>query len=292
MRQLDLGGATLFALTDAAPSPAEWSYSFPKADVSRRPDLMSRWFPDHRFHTRFNAFALRIGDEVVLIDCGIGAGPVAYFPGLSGRLLDELATAGIQPDDVDFVLFTHFHLDHVGWASDTEGVPTFRKARYLAPVAEMAHWQKAGDDAALPHHVAAYRTHIAPLIAAGTLTGHSTDTPVMRLGATELSLLPAPGHTEGHSVVTLSGTARPLLTAGDLWHSPAQIGEPHWCHRADRDPAQAILTRMGFAAFAATEGAVVAAGHFPEDRCFGAITGNADDGFAFEPLPATQSSAS
>lgn len=285
MRQLDLGGAMLYALTDAAPPPADWSYAFPNADTGARPDLVSRWCPDHRFHTRFNVFAVKLGAHVVVVDCGIGPGPVSYFPGLSGRLLEELAAAGIAPDDVDTVLFTHFHLDHVGWASDASGRPTFARARYIAPVAEVAHWQEAGDAAALPHHVDAYRRHIAPLIEAGLLTAHSTDTPVMREGACEISLAPAPGHTQGHSAVTLTGTTRPLLMAGDLWHSPAQIGEPAWCHRADRDPAQAALTRRGFAAAAATDGAIVAAGHFPEDRCFGTIDRDSDGRLAFEPLP-------
>lgn len=285
MRRLDLDGAALFALTDAEPAPAAWDYAFPEAGLPGRPDLAALWFPDGMFRTRFGVFALQVAEgRILMIDAGLGPGPSPYFNGLRGRLPTEMAAAGLDPDAVAVLAFSHFHLDHVGWTRDESGKPRFRYARHLAPAAEIAHWQAQGEEAALPHHVAAYRQSIAPLLQQGRLEAAEAGAAIFTSGGITASLLPAPGHTVGHHAVLIEGAGPPVLLAGDSWHNPSQIAMPDWCHRADRDKALARLSRRALAERAADTGAIVAAGHFVEDQAFGRIVRDEAGGLAYRPL--------
>lgn len=258
-RQVEIGCWTVFVLTDCAPNPAPCSYAFPDADLSTHPDAASRWLSENLFRTRFGVCLLRGPAGDMLVDCGVGPGPTAYFPGLTGRLIDSLAAAGSAPERVADVVFTHLHVDHVGWSG------AFPQARFHVAEAEWTHWSVAGVQAGLPHHVAAFERCIAPLAASGRLHVFGDDAGGLPDGVRPL---PAPGHTPGHHAVLVQGR---LLIAGDLWHNPAQIEVPRWCHRADQDKPRAIASRTAFAAQAEREGWLVAAGHFTEDVSLGRI---------------------
>lgn len=273
MGRLELKDMTALRLVDAAPPPADWRYAFP-AQAEAGDDLaLARWMPDGRFHTAFVAHALIADGAVTLVDAGLGPGPSAYFDGLRGGLDRALQAAGIALDDVACVAFTHFHLDHVGWADH------FPNARYAAPAAEIDHWRREGAAAALPHHVAAYERHVAPLLAAGRLEGLDDGEPAP--GAIPLRYRSAPGHTPGHAALVAGDES--LVIAGDAWHSPLQVERPAWCHRADRDPAAAIRSRENLARWAAERAVPAAAGHFPDDQSFGHVAA-ADRGFAWRPI--------
>ena len=233
MNRVDLGGVTVLALTDAAPPPADWTYAFPAHAAAADSPARRRWAPDRRFHTRFTVHAVVRAGRVTLVDAGLGPGPSAYFGGLSGRLDRALAEAGLTPDMVDCVMFTHFHLDHVGWAS-RDGAPCFPRARYVAPSAELAHWQRHGTQSALSHHVAAFEQHIAPLVGQGLLDALPDGQ--VAPSAAGLTFRSLPGHTPGHAAVVLDAPGAAVAIAGDTWHSPAQVEHPDWCHRADREP--------------------------------------------------------
>lgn len=268
-RLLELGGTRVWALTDCAPAPLPWTQAFSNADPMTRPELRARWFADDMFRTRFGLFLLRHAGRTVLVDAGMGPGPVAYFPGLAGTLPERLARIGVSPGEIDTVVFTHLHVDHVGWACADDGQPTFPAARYIVAESEWRHWSEQGENAGRAHHVEAIRRHVRPLADSGRLSAVASDTEIVP-GAW---LRAARGHSPGHHVLEVDCAGRKLLLAGDLWHSAAQIGEPAWCHRADMDPAAAIATRRRIAAWAAAEGAVIGAGHMPIDIAFGEIAG-------------------
>ena len=261
---LRAGAWTVTALTDAAPAPAPVAYSFPTAPVESRPALAARWFPDGEFRTRFGCWLLRTTGRNVLVDAGIGPGPVTYFPGLAGRLEAALREQSVALADIDLLVFTHLHLDHLGWA------PWLPNAAFAVAEAEWAHWADGGEAAGKPHHVAAFRTSLLPLAARVRCL------PAGGAAAEGVVLLPAPGHTPGHCGVLV---ANRLLIAGDLWHNPAQVAEPTWCHRADHDPGQAVATRHALGRRALAEQWVVGAGHF--EVPFGRVTAQ-----GFEPAMA------
>ncbi|WP_188312093.1 MBL fold metallo-hydrolase [Salinarimonas soli] len=281
MRQLRFGDVTLVALTDAVPPPADWLYAFPAHVAEFDAPARLRWAENGLFETRFCVHALVQDGAVTLVDAGLGPGPSSYFGGLRGRLDAELAAAGLDATMVTRVLFTHFHLDHVGWAS-REGQACFPNASYHAPEAELAHWRSWGERSALPHHVEAFDRAIAPLLAGGMVTGLQPGCPVP--GAPALAYRAVPGHTAGHCGVVLDDGVRRLAIAGDAWHSPAQIERPDWGHRADADPAAAAASRQALACWAHEIGAVIAAGHFPERHGFGTVEAAPSGGFRWEPL--------
>lgn len=280
MRRINIGDVALIALTDAEPAPAEWSYAFARHAEEADAPARHRWAPDGTFRTRFTVHALVQDGRATLIDAGLGPGPHAYFGGLGGQLDREMAAAGVTPEMVDCVMFTHFHLDHIGWAS-RDGTPCFPNARYVAPAAELAHWRAQGGQAALPHHVAAFERALAPLIARELVLGLEPDQPAPH--GIPLSYKALPGHTAGHCAVILERGSRPLAVAGDSWHSPAQIERPDWGHRADSDPQSAVLSRRLLAQWAHDTGALVAAGHFPEEQGIGEIEATAE-GLRWRPV--------
>ena len=149
MRWVDVDGTKVVALTDATPAPSPCRHSFPDADLASRPDLAARWLADGMFRTRFGLFLLRRDDGDILLDCGMGPGPVDYFPGMRGNLPEALLQAGSALDQISKVIFTHLHLDHAGWS------PHLPNAAFWVAESEWAHWSR-GADAGLPHHVAAW----------------------------------------------------------------------------------------------------------------------------------------
>lgn len=283
MRQLNLPDGVLFTFTDAAPPPAPLTYSFPDVEPAAHPNLVRTWFPDDQFCTRFAVFALEQRGRIVLIDAGLGLQPSPYFDGLTGRLQDELSRAGIDVSSVAHVLFTHFHVDHIGWAAHPNGTPVFPNATYHAPRAELAHWALHGARAALPHHVQAFERSLAPLIAAGLLAPEDPVRPVLELDGMSVGYRAAPGHTPGHHAVEIAGRET-VLIAGDTWHNPAQIAVPDWCHRADRNPVQARQSRTALSAWANDHKAIVASGHFLETICFGRIGVGGETRLEYRPI--------
>lgn len=209
---------------------------------------------------------LRSEGKTILVDTGVGNHKERPYAPVWSRMntgfLDNLARAGVRPEDVDIVINTHLHVDHVGWNTRLDGrtwVPTFPNATYLMPKDDFDFWnpenghrtvlgrgnQNVFEDSVLPVHQAG-RT----LLWEG---GHQIDA--------GLRLEPAPGHTPGSSVLTLtSGTDRAVFV-GDLLHSPVQFLEPDSNSCFCEDPAQARATRHKVLGRAADDNALVIPAH-------------------------------
>ena len=162
-------------------------------------------------------WVLRSEGRTVLVDTGVGnhkerpGSPVWHH--LETEFLADLARAGVRPEDVDIVINTHLHNDHVGWNTRLEGtewVPTFPRATYLVPKADFDHWNPADDRTERPGaaRLQVFEDSVAPVHRAGQTVlwegSHRIDA-ALRLDA-------APGHTPGSSVLTLtSGTDRAVF---------------------------------------------------------------------------------
>jgi glyoxylase-like metal-dependent hydrolase (beta-lactamase superfamily II) len=191
----------------------------------------------------FHSFLVIDGSRVALVDAGIGpaGGEAAEWLGVSGRLPRLLGQVGVEPADVDAVVLTHVHLDHVGWASD--GVrPMFPQAEYVVQRAELEHVRDGST----------YANRIRPIEDAGQLRVIDGET-VLR----GVRLLPTPGHTPGHQSVV---TERAIL-GGDVFVHPAQARWPELTYVYERDPATAITSRREVLELAAALGAPIAAAH-------------------------------
>ena len=199
-------------------------------------------------------FLLRLPGRAIVVDTGLGPGPHERLGGLRGRLLDELRAAGLAPAEVDTVLFTHLHGDHVGW-NMVDGEPVFGRARHLVPEQDWRHFGDPASAERYPH----FAQQVAPLEERGMLERTEGEEQI----APGVRLLPTPGHTPGHQSLLLESQGERAMLIGDIAHHPAQVQETAWGPRFDEDSAAAAATRHRVMERLEAEDPLVIAGHFP-----------------------------
>ena len=188
----------------------------------------------------------------------------------------NLAAAGVAVQDIDYVMCTHMHVDHVGWNTrleDGRWVPTFPRARYVFAAAELAHWE--AEHAKAPNPV--LEDSVLPIVAAGRAELVATDAAL----GDHVRLVPTPGHTPGHFAVEFGKGETVAVLTGDLIHSPLQARYPELSMRADTDQAQSAATRRRFLECHCDTGRLVCTAHFPSPST-GHVT-RWGDGFRFMP---------
>lgn len=222
--------------------------------------------PNGKLPMNFCGFLVRSAGRTVLVDTGMGAGPHERFGGIAGRFLEAMGRHGVKPEDVDTVLHTHIHADHVGWnvtKVDGKPAPTFPKARYLFPKAD-------------------YEFHIKPENLPNAPYVPANVTPVLEMGrgelirpdydvTPELKTLAAPGHTPGHTCVLISSQGRQCVIIGDLIHNPVQVSEPDWLVRPDIDKVLARQSRASLLGRFEREKTTVMAAHVQYGKSIGMV---------------------
>ena len=193
----------------------------------------------------FQSYVVRTPHHTVLIDSCIGndkARPrAAWNRKQDPNYMRSLAAAGVGVEDIDFVMCTHLHVDHVGWNTRLENgrwVPTFPNARYMFADKEFAYW--SAENAKTP--VLPFADSVLPIVAAGrhqlVSSAHELDD--------HIRLMPTPGHTPDHFAVVMGKGRDAAVITGDLIHSPIQARYPEMSMRADVDPVQSGATRRAF----------------------------------------------
>jgi len=210
-------------------------------------------------------WVLRSGGRTILVDTAIGNDKVrpavAAWDHLQLDYLGNLALAGVRPEDVDLVVNSHLHTDHIGWntrLSDGTWVPTFPNATYLMPRVDFEFWNPASNpNIAGGVNENAFEDSVAPVLAAGQVQLWEGSHVIDR----DLRLEAAPGHTPGHGVIVLeSGTDRALFAA-DILHTPLQAPHPDHSSCFCTDPAEANATRRRLLGWAADNNALVLPAH-------------------------------
>ena len=203
-------------------------------------------------------FLLKTPAHVILVDSCVGNDKTvpnlpAWHQRSDNRFMAALTAAGVTPEDVDYVLCTHLHTDHVGWNTKLEDgrwVPTFPNAKYLMPSADDALHRANDTDI--------YRESVLPVVEANQVefveAGH-------KLGD-HITLFPTPGHTPGHVSVQLDSAGQQALITGDALHSTAQCWHPEWHFKFDTDPDMAVTSRRSLLDTAAELQCVVLGSHF------------------------------
>ena len=281
---MKLGPATVERVIDLDPFALGLSFLFPGArldDLSPHAALLA---PDHvdfeagDLLLGVQSFVLRVGGLTILIDSCVGEnkerGRRKDWHQRSGTgYLRALAAAGVTVDDVDIVLCTHLHADHVGWNTRLENgrwVPTFPRARYMIGRDELAAWQAEEARAPGVANHGAYADSVLPVIEAGLVETVTDGFEITR----GLTVMPLPGHSPGQIGLDLDyGESRHVLFCGDAIHSPAQVFKPEWTSAFCSNAEQAVASRVGLLERAAGDGSLIAPSHirnamgFRVERC-------------------------
>jgi glyoxylase-like metal-dependent hydrolase (beta-lactamase superfamily II) len=219
---------------------------------------LEQWAPHQRFlepdgMIRFDLGGFLVrgrGQRVVLIDAGMGprSGLIRDGKGTfeGGELLKNLATHGVQPEDITDVIFTHLHWDHVGWAVN-DGAITFPNAAFRCDIRDLEHFR---DNERVADTLATISSRMQTWDGSGPV-------------CPGIDAMSAPGHTPGSTIVVMSsGTARGLLL-GDVVHCPVELIDDEWSGVGDVDPELAKRTRAALTRELEGTDTPVAAAHFP-----------------------------
>ncbi len=230
--------------------------SFPPAEVF--PDTTPEQWELHRglldangrLWMAIGGFLLRGHGRTVLVDLGYGPGSLSGIP--TGGMLASLRALGVQPADVTDVLFTHLHVDHVGWAS-VDGVPQFPNATFRCGAGDYVHFVVEHNDRFADERLRPCEDRFETYDQSPPLPGITT--------------VHAPGHTPGSSIIVVAGGTQRVMMLGDVAHCPVQLLEDEWNTLFDIDPVLARRTRARVARELEGDASVVmAGGHFPAMR--------------------------
>jgi glyoxylase-like metal-dependent hydrolase (beta-lactamase superfamily II) len=169
-----------------------------------------------------------------------------------------LASAGFSVEDIDFVMCTHLHVDHVGWNTRLEAgrwVPTFPNARYVLAKTEFDYWAEQNTKTPVPPIV----DSVLPVVEAGQAEIVRNDYEI----GDHLRILPTPGHTPGHVAFALGRGRDDAVFSGDLMHSPLQTRHPELSVKFDVDQEEAATTRRNFLERYCDSETLCCTAHFP-----------------------------
>jgi glyoxylase-like metal-dependent hydrolase (beta-lactamase superfamily II) len=210
-------------------------------------------------------FVIKTPHHNILVDSCVGnhkQRPTRPFWNMldSDRFEKALAAAGLGVGDIDYVMCTHLHGDHVGWNTRLDNgrwVPTFPKAKYVMADRELAHWtQRAKDN---PASVPWITDSVLPIVAAKREQIVKSDFAFSE----QVRLVPTPGHTIDHFSVLAGRAGADALITGDMIHSPLQGKYPELGMMADFNSVQAGNTRRQVFDRFCEEPTIMCLSHFP-----------------------------
>ena len=211
----------------------------------------------------FQSYVVRTPHHTVLVDSCIGndksrPSRAAWNGKKDANYMRALAAAGVGVEDIDYVMCTHLHVDHVGWNTRLENgrwVPTFPKARYLFSKTEYEYWE--AENAREP--VECIVDSVLPIVAANRADLITSADAVND----HFRLIPTPGHTIDHFAVALGRGGDKAVITGDLVHSPLQAKYPELAMRLDYNPAQGAASRRAFLERYCDTDTLCCTAHFP-----------------------------
>ncbi|MCA9830525.1 MAG: MBL fold metallo-hydrolase [Dehalococcoidia bacterium] len=285
----NIGDFELFLVPEVAiPTSVRWFLGNmpPETIDAARKALDPVFFDENgRLIQSVHTYVLRSPGRVILIDTGVGnqkprGGGIPAFDMLDTPFLDRLAAIGVQPNDVDLVLCTHMHVDHLGWDARLENgdwVPTFPRARHLFVQREWdafianAESDPTGGNAAIRHDT------IDPLTRANLVDLVPADHQVVP----GIRFEPSHGHTPGHVNIVVESRGTKAVFIGDVMHTPIQVLVPDGESPLNGPPAATVARKEVISRYAGTETLVFGA-HFAAP-CGGHIRSTAT-GYNFVPM--------
>jgi glyoxylase-like metal-dependent hydrolase (beta-lactamase superfamily II) len=273
-KSIRIGDVEIIALSDGVYHPNLATY-FPghgPEDWADYPEFVDEQ-GNHRAPGNIGCYLVVSGDHKLLIDTGVGPGPVERWPGVEGNLLPTFREqSGYGPEDIDMVFTTHLHFDHVGWhvtRVNGELRAAFPNAKYMVPKTD---WE-ALLDPRLPMtgpHKHDYSPGAAEVFQLSRPTADDlmAVTEVQTVSGDhqltdQVVTVDTPGHTPGHQSLMVSAGNERAFIVGDAIHMPVQVNVPERVVGADVHPKLGAKTRTETVEWLEREGLLSAIGHFP-----------------------------
>ncbi len=272
MHTIELGHVSVTRIAHFDNWPLAPAAFFPGTDPALWEENRSWLSPAHwdatanRVRIAVQTWLLRSAGQTILVDTGLGIGTARPGVPVGVQFLDALAAVGVAPADVDLVVCTHLHPDHVGWNTRRDGngewVPTFPNAQYLFSRPDLDFFHPNNLVEGPGRSASVFAESIEPILRSGQALiwegAHTIDE--------HLRLALAPGHTPGLGVLALESGDDRALFVGDVLHAPIQVLEPSvsscFCH----DPSESARSRKKVLEWAADHAALVVPGHFGGGR--------------------------
>ncbi len=214
--------------------------------------LRQRNLPPGQVTTPYTCIFVNTGQHQVLVDVGAGA----LFP-TTGTLAHNLQAAGIAPADIDTIVITHAHPDHIGGNLDPEGRPLYPNARYFIWKEEWDFWKSEAALAKWADFARFVRKNLDPVQDRLNFLDEEQEL------VPGLHAVAAPGHTPGHMAVSIRSGREQLLHVSDTVLYPLHLEYPDWVPVYDIQPERAAASKRRIFDRAAAEEALVFAHHFP-----------------------------
>ncbi|MDR1964403.1 MAG: MBL fold metallo-hydrolase [Planctomycetaceae bacterium] len=233
--------------------------------VSADPAAVKKYMPEGTAPASMSSFVLFSGDDIVLIDTGLGG----------TNWVKGLADLGVKPEKIKIILLTHMHGDHIGGLLDGD-TRRFPNAVVLSAKLEYDYW--------LPQNAKAGTPQLEKIKSAYGNDFSKTfefDEQVFANASIKIKALNAVGHTPGHTAFLIESSKSRLLIVGDLLHVAAlQFPVPEACPRYDMDPKTATVTRKRLLDFAIQQGLPIGGMHLPAPN-IGTVKSNGQGGYEF-----------
>ena len=229
------------------------------------------------------SYIIKTSHHTILVDTCVGnhksrpARPSWHMQ--NAPFIEELANVGVHPEEVDFVLCTHLHVDHVGWNTklvDGRWVPTFPNAKYIFSRNEYELWESRHEHGEAVPVPLVYEDSVLPIVEAGQAI-IVEDTHQIDDG---MWLEPAPGHTPGHVMLNLKSREETALMSGDAIHHPIQLIRPEWSSRACEDPHMSAVSRTKMLERVADTNTLLCPAHFGSPT-MGHVISHPNGGFRY-----------
>jgi glyoxylase-like metal-dependent hydrolase (beta-lactamase superfamily II) len=271
MTTFTVGKATITRIEETYLPTYDIKHIFPEwnAELAAK---HARWMAPHHYEAAsgliklsVHSWLLRIGGRKILIDCCCGNHKIKpgrpFWTNLETDYPERLAAAGARVDQIDMVMCTHLHHDHVGWNTlqrDGKWVPTFPNARYVFSKPDFEYFLGLDrDPKTAPAEMGTFRECVLPIVEAGRadmVTGpHRLDE--------HFDIIPAPGHSAGHVVFRLESGGEQAVFIGDVFHHLLQVYYPQWNFPKNSDAEQARVSRRKVLELCASSGALTLPGH-------------------------------